>query len=77
METEEVWHPGHCPNVPIIFLGETGAFKELECACWGLGEFTCDFELCCVSVLVPGLLWHDLVGASPEIQEWPLFFTCR
>ena len=29
------------------------------------------------SVVVPGLLWHGLVSTHSEIQEWPLFITCR
>ena len=61
----------------IGFLGETGAFEELECARVKLLNLPVVFAALCFSVLVPGLLRHDLVGASPEIQERPLFFTRR
>ena len=43
---------------------------------WQL-QFASHFMLHHFSVVVPGLLWHGLVSTHSEIQEWPLFITCR
>lgn len=42
-----------------------------------VAEFDTIFILLCFSVTAPGLLWHALAGSDAEIQEWPLFITCR
>lgn len=79
MRVEEARRRVQWSSVPFVFLGEIVAPRTWTWSSCAVGSWRIACGLChtVFSVPIPGLLWHGMASARTEIQEWPLFSTCR